>query len=519
MEHNEIDTINIVIAGGGSAGWMAAAFLSEAFRIKGNQHYAISLVESDSIAPIGVGEATIHTIRGFLEACGIDEGEFLVATGATFKHGILFKDWLYGPLQNAHPHQYFHPFEGFVNLTPEPQTSHWLNARLNGATQERYDRWAGVQGALAAAGCAPKTWQNSAYDAPVSYGYHLDANKFADFLKKISVERGVTHIRADITDISLNERGHIDQLMLSTGENLQGDFFIDCTGFSSLLSRSVRAEFIDYSDYLFCDRAVTIRCPQKGKEYEPRPYTTATARESGWTFEIDLQERTGLGYIYSSKHSTPETAEKALRSFYPDIDPEASASHLKMRVGRLENSWSRNCVALGLASGFLEPLESTGLYFIEIALRLLVDYWDPLSRSNACREQFNSAFNATFDESMEFIVLHYVLSEREDSQFWRDVRTETRNLPSLKHKLAIWEHKPPTDADFKNETIAFRAPNYSAVLYGMNWLPREIPIGISHLSPEQSLENYTAMKNFQKMAVESSPKHSEYLKKYTASFR
>ncbi|KAA1176109.1 tryptophan 7-halogenase [Marinobacter salinexigens] len=519
MKQSEKKVINIVIAGGGSAGWMAAAFLSEAFKTKDNKQYKISLVESDNIAPIGVGEATIHTMRGFLGACGIDEGEFLVATDATFKHGILFKDWLQKTAPDVPPHQYFHPFESFVHLSPEPQTSHWLNARLRGATTERYDRWAGIQGALAASGCAPKTWQNSQYEAPVNYGYHLDANKFAEFLKKTSIQKRVSHVRANITAVTLDELGNIRSLGLANGESIQGDLFIDCTGFSGLLNRAVGAQFIDYSNYLFCDQAVTLRYPRTGKDYQPRPYTTATARESGWTFEIDLQERTGLGHIYSSKHCSPEAAETALRNFFPDIDPAAEATHLKMKVGRLEKSWNKNCVALGLSSGFLEPLESTGLYFIEIALRLLVDYWDPLSQSAACREQFNSSFNATFDESMEFIVLHYVLSEREDTAFWRDIQTETGDLPALKSKLAMWEHKPPTDADFKNETIAFRAPNYSAVLYGMNWLPHEIPIGISHIPPEKSLENYTTMKKLQKMAVEGSPKHTEYLQKFTASFR
>ncbi|SFE95616.1 Tryptophan halogenase [Marinobacter sp. DSM 26671] len=519
MNQDEKKIFDVVIAGGGSAGWMAAAFLSEVFKLENSQKYTVTLVESETIAPIGVGEATIQSMRGFLAACGINEGEFLVATDATFKHGILFKEWLHKQGEDELPHQYFHPFEGPMTLAPEPLVSHWLNAKLSGLNSERYDRCSGVQGALAAAGRCPKTWQSSAYEAPINYGYHLDATKFATFLKKISLQKGVKHLLADINGVHLSEKGNISHLDLKSGQHLYGDLFLDCTGFSGLLMKSLDSEFIDYSKYLFCDRAVTIRLPHKSSDYEPRPYTTATARESGWTFEIDLQGRTGFGYIYSSKHCDSATAEEALRRFYPNIVPEQKANHLKMNVGRLKKSWNRNCVAVGLSSGFLEPLESTGLYFVEMELRLLVDYWDPLSKSTACQEQFNDAFNSKFDEAMEFIVLHYVLTKREDSSFWRDVQSQTAELPALKHKLAMWEHKPPTDGDFKNETVLFRAPNYSTVLYGMDWLPEETPVSISHIPPQESLEHFVKLRKLQKMAIEGSPTHSEYLKKYTASFR
>ncbi len=518
MNKDNQNRTRVVIAGGGSAGWMAAAFLSDVFKLNEHQKYSITLVESNKIPPIGVGEATIHTMRGFLAACGVSEGDFMVSTDATLKHGILFKDWLFKSSEGESGHQYFHPFEGAITLAPEPIASHWLNAKLTNATSDRYDRWAGVQSVLAAASRSPKTLQSAAFEAPVNYGYHLDATKFADFLKTVSLKRGVTHIQADITDVATDSAGDITHLCIANGQNLEGDFFIDCTGFASLLSRATGGEFVDYSDYLLCDRAVTIRWPRPEASYQPRPFTTATARESGWTFEIDLQTRTGLGYIYSSRHCDEATAEEALRSFYPEIDSGLGANHLKMRIGRLSQSWNKNCVALGLSSGFLEPLESTGLYFIEIALRLLVDYWDPTSQSGASRKQFNDTFNSMFDEAMQFIVLHYILSTRRDSPFWRDVLDKTPELPELAHRLDLWQHKPPTDGDFRNDTVIFQSPNYAAILYGMERLPKHPPANIAHIPSTKSLEILGTMKKIQKMAVENSPTHADFIKKYIASF-
>ena len=499
----------VVIVGGGSAGWMTACYLNHVFG--NNSQFEVTLIESADVPTIGVGEATVHTLRGFLEACDLSEGEFMVATDATLKHGILFKHWQIG---DDPKDQYFHPFEDIAPIAPEGVINHWLNLKFKSVTPPRFDRFMGVQGILAAAEKSPKLMHDSQYRAPVPYGYHLDAIKFAHFLRDVSVKRGVKHICDHVTDVN-HQDGIIGSVRLASGQQVEGDLFIDCSGFRSILASALGARFISYSDKLFCDKAVTARVPQSDK-FVPKPYTTATARRSGWTFDIDLQSRKGLGYVYSSQHLSEMEAEAEFRQVF-GLGDEQGVNHFTTRVGRQDRAWVGNCVSIGLAQGFIEPLESTGLYFIEMSLRFLTDYL-VLEDSDAARDKYNAVLNNLFDQTVDFIVLHYVLTKRHDTPFWQDVQTNMARSDDLNELLQLWKHKAPTDSDFLNAGLIFRATNYAAILYGMESLPQDLPTIVRHMGIEQSHEVLSKIQSVQKMAITSSPSHQEFLQKFLGAF-
>lgn len=508
---------HIVIVGGGTTGWMVAALLSQGFPREGERTIAVTVVESEEVPPIGVGEATIQSMRSFLDGAGVGEAAFMADCDATLKHGILFQDWLTAPSDGA-PHRYFHPFEIAPPLAPEPIELHWLNARMRGGSDARFDQWAGVQGNLAAGNRSPKTLQDEPYQSVIGYGYHFDANKVAHHLKSLCLKRGVTHVIDHVTDVRLHQDGGIASIALRSGDVIEGDLFVDCTGFARVLHRELSPDFVDYTGSLFVDRAVTIRLPRPDDGYAPRPYTTASARSAGWTFEIDLAERQGLGLVYSSAHQSDEEAELELRAAFDLEDADLPTRRISFQSGRVETPWTANCIAMGLSYGFLEPLESTGLYFSELGARLLMDFLH-FSRTNDPRKSaFNGLLNQSFDHSTDFIVLHYILSKRDDTPFWRDVASKTQISDRLRDLLALWETCPPTDASFAGGGLPFSARSHSHILYGMEHLPAELPEPIRHVSTQTSEAAYQALRRTQSEALNALPRHVDFLKKLTAAF-
>ena len=321
---------------------------------------------------------------------------------------------------------------------------------------------------------------------------------------------------AHIEEVSLGDDGEIAQLILATGKAVEGDFFIDCTGFRAHLMSALGAEFVSYEDHLPVNRAVTARGALEGANTVPRSYTTAMARGEGWTFEIDLGGRRGLGYVFSGSHLDEETAGEQFRSFF-SIPETVNLNRFEMQVGRLREPWKKNCMAIGLSSGFIEPLESTGIYMIEIALRFFVDYFD-LSHDNiAIRNKFNRSVTDIFDELKDFVVLHYVMSARRDTDFWRDITAQELSQ-TLQEKLELWRRKAPTDADLTGVNRLFQAPNYAAILFGMEHLTENVPFGVSHISPQESMVNYEELNKLKKFLVSSLPSHSEYLQKVKSTF-
>lgn len=455
--------MRVIILGGGTAGWMAAATLARTH----NRHapvLEITLVESPTVGRIGVGEATTPAIKKSLQRLGIDERHFLRRTGATFKHGIRFEGW------SEEGHSYFHPFEGFSQQAAyRDLTAHWLASRAqNEARPFAYE--VGLQAVVADARRAPKGLDGPDYDGNLAYAYHLDADLLADLLMEQAVGAGVRHVRDEVVEVLRDgETGDISALRTRENGAIDGDFFIDCSGFASvLLQRSLGVPFIPFGDHLLCDRAVAMRIPETAPTSEIEASTVSTAQEAGWMWKIALQQRTGQGYVYSSHFLSDEEAERRLRTLTraPESIP---ARLLRMRTGRTVSSWERNCVAIGLSGGFIEPLESTGIHLIEDSLNLLARLLPVHGENPAARATFNRFLAETYDEIRDFIVLHYCLSRRTGS-FWDAVRQPEHIPERLRFLLDLWSRCPPGEEDLATSHV-FTVLNYQYVMFGMDWTP------------------------------------------------
>jgi flavin-dependent dehydrogenase len=508
---------SIIVLGGGTAGWMAAAYLNRVLGCaEGGQPMSITVVESADIGTIGVGEATIPTLRTFLGILQIPEWEFLAETNATLKHGIRFRNWLGPSVADPEP-EYYHLFENLPSLEGFSTGAHWLALRDRGLDQPPFWEATGVTGELCRRLKSPKPYEALPYESPFPYAYHIDASRFGDLLRKTAVARGVQRVCDTVEKVNRTEDGRIGSLMTREHGLLQADFYIDASGFRSVLIEGALAEpFVDWSDYLFCDRAVACQLPHEQSPPVLRPYTTSTARDAGWIWEIDLFSRRGNGYVYSSRHTNTGQAELALREHLGPAAQNAALRHLTMRVGHRRKAWSGNCLAIGLAGGFLEPLESTGIYLVEIALSLFVDYLGGGEAAPYFAERFNAKMTQIYEELRDFIQIHYILSDREDSAFWRDYRHEVKVPESLREKLALWTFKLPASVDLDGRMTLFGPSNYAYILAGMN----QLPPGHNHLSPfirkDVSLGAMTALERNRLTIAERFPTHLDYLRKQRA---
>ncbi|MHB8283515.1 MAG: tryptophan halogenase family protein [Caulobacteraceae bacterium] len=483
-----VEAFSVVIVGGGTSGWITASWLAKHF--KDRPEVRVTLVESKSIGTIGVGEATLPTLIPFLQLLGIAEAEFMTFTKATFKQGILYRDWTQPTGDPASPDTYFHPFDGFA-VANFSSAEWWLTKRANTAGA-RYADDLCAQYALAAAGKSPRTQQMAPYTGEVGYAYHLDAELLANFLAQWCRERGVEHVIGDVTEVNHREDGAVKSVGLRDGASLEGDLFIDCSGFRGLMiNRALGNPFISYNDVLFCDRAVAVRVPKTAGS-TIRPFTTTTAKEAGWIWEIDLRERSGVGYVHSSRHTTFDEAEDVLRRHLGPVAEDLQIRRLEMRVGRSARFWHKNVVAIGLSGGFIEPLESTGIYLVEIGARFMVKALTSIlglalaakagTTTGEAEPDFTSAMDAMarrydarmielYEEIRDFIKIHYCLTKRRDSAFWRD-NVEAASIPdSLREKLDLWSIRPPEPTDFPNRYSLFGDTNWLYIMLGMGWRP------------------------------------------------
>lgn len=450
--------MKIVIAGGGTAGWLTAAILDKKFNNGAQPFLDITLVESPGLGRIGVGEATVPTLRRTLAFLGITEKDFLASTAATLKHGIRFVDWL------VPDHVYFHPFEAFAAGQAQPSLHEWM---VRHARQEcrpfAYD--VGTQVYAADAQRSPKRFGDPDYSGFFNYAYHLDAERFADLLRSSCLAHGVRHVECDIRSVRLDtESGNIAAVHTDAGE-IRGDFFVDCTGFSSLLlQRTLRVPFKSFADHLPCDRAVTARRVYEEDVREIEPFTTATALPGGWEWRIGLRERSGHGYVFASDFISDDEAECTLRQ-RNGLPDSTEVRLLKFPVGRVESSWVRNCVAIGLSGGFIEPLESTGILLIEEAARLLAQSLPISGEEPSAATAFNRHMARLYDEIRDFVVLHYCLTARDDTEFWKGA--SSRIPDRLDELLRLWAVRAPVDEDLDSAFI-FNAINYRYILYGMD---------------------------------------------------
>jgi len=452
----------IVIIGGGTSGWLSAAFLSNNLEKSIGQPVEVTLVEASDIPTIGVGEATTPSLKLTLEAAGIDEYEFMRNCEATFKHGIEFNDWL------RPDHSYFHPFQAPIRTNNESFAKHWCS--LSREARSSYAETAGIQSDLAYRQIAPKKYKSGNFNGAIPYAYHLDAGKLATFLKEVGKRNGVEHIIAKLVDSECDENFIFRSITLDNGHTLHPDIVIDCTGFAALLiNKDKKNTFVNKNDVLFCDSAVTTRIDIE-ESSSIVPYTKSTAQPSGWIWDINLTRRRGIGHVYASKYTSDEEAVETLAQYIGVDSSKLAPRKLKMRIGYHKQQWRGNCIAVGLSGGFLEPLESTGIYLVEMAAwsinQLIPRYL------NGCvntPNDYNAIMSRHYENITDFIKLHYCISERRDSQFWID-NCEPSTIPeTLKNKLQKWRYDPPNDYDFEYGIICFNSENYQYVLYGMEY--------------------------------------------------
>jgi tryptophan 7-halogenase len=405
---------SIVILGGGTAGWMTAAALA---KINTPRQFDLTLVESDEIGTVGVGEATIPTIHWFNQLVGFDEAALLRETGATFKLGIEFPGW------NGEGRSYFHPFGRYGGPRDGSMFYHrWIRQRLEGRLddQESFSLAAGL--ARAGRFMRPVADPN-ALASTLGYAYHFDASLYARFLRRQAEARGVRRVEGKVLEVLRDsDTGFVSALRTDRGECLQGDFFIDCSGFRGLLIEgALEAGFEDWSGWLPCDRAMAV--PTANVE-PPAPFTRATARSAGWQWRIPLQHRTGNGLVYSSAHLDDEAARALLVS---NLESEALAEPrpLRFRAGLRKAPWSKNVLAIGLSSGFLEPLESTSIHFIQSAIAKFLSLFPSRSCPPVTAEQFNRTFRADMESARDILILHYRATEGREEPFWQEVRAQT----------------------------------------------------------------------------------------------
>jgi tryptophan halogenase len=466
---------NIVIVGGGTAGWLAAGVIAAKHRSRMGAGFSVTLVESPNTPIIGVGEGTWPTLRSTLARIGISETELFRQCDTAFKQGARFARWTTGAADDF----YYHPLmlpQSFAQLNLVP---HWL-ARDDGRS---FCDAVCPQGRLCDDGLAPKTIATAEFEAVANYSYHLDAGKFAPFLQKHCCEKlGVRQVLADVRRVNLAESGDIRSLDTVQAGEIEGDLFVDCTGFKALLiGEALGVPFEDCSDVLFCDSALAMQVPYANDAAPIASQTISSAQSAGWIWDIGLPTRRGIGHVYSSRHISDDDAERELRAYVGPSAKNLSPRKIAIRSGHRQTFWKRNCVAVGLAAGFLEPLEASAIVLIELSAKLIAE------QMPVCREvmdliaaRFNATTHYRWGRIIDFLKLHYVLTKRTDSPFWRDnVLPET--IPDrLQELLLLWSHQSPWFHDeFDRVEEVFPAASYQYVLYGMGFRTQVEPQALS----------------------------------------
>jgi tryptophan halogenase len=507
---------SIVIVGGGTAGWLAACYLQRTLGTDPVTAPRITLIESPEIGAIGVGEATVPTLRTTMQALGLPESALFAEAEATLKNGIRFVGWRQGG--PADTDAYDHPFDVPIPFNGFPVSMHWLNLKQRGVALPSMAECSTVQTALFDNHKSPKLMHSPDYQAPLAYGYHLDAVRLAALLQQTAIGRGVQHVVGEVVRVDSGPEG-IEAVRLADGSRHAGDFFIDCSGFRALLlHKALGVPWVSFDDWLPCDRAVAFPVAHESAQSPLRSYTTATAKAAGWTWEIDLQSRRGTGYVYASSHCSDDEAVETLRAHNAGREALAEPRLLRMRVGHHAKAWEKNCLALGLAGGFIEPLESTGIYLIEFALQLFVDHLPGVGGDESCRDAFNHTVSDLYDELRDFVVAHYALSMRRDTPFWRQCTDPARLPPSLTRLLRLWDSKLPSPTDLAKRLSLFGPANWLFVLAGMHHLPsRGIGQG-PYLAEEISRKAIEHVRGIRELASKQSPTMRDYGQKQRAAY-
>jgi tryptophan halogenase len=459
----------IVIVGGGTAGWLSAAYLARALpRPPRADGWTITIVESADIPTIGVGEGSFPTLRSTLATLGRSEAEFIRASDATFKQGVRFSGWAGRATPGHAGDDYFHPFNLPLGGDTPGLLRFWLDSAGDPA-RPAYADAVTTQEQVIRAGKGPKRPQDPDFGGPMNYAYHFDAGKLALWLRHVATANGVERIEATIASVERSANGDIASVTPAGGMPIAGDFFLDCSGFRALLiGETLDAPFCDVGHILFNDRAIAMQVSSE-PDAPIAPYTLATAHEAGWIWDIGLSGRRGTGCVYSSRHMSDDAAEAVIRK-YNGIDLPTRL--LRFRTGYRQRQWVGNTVAIGLSAGFFEPLESTGIMLIEVAARMVADMLagplDDAALAGAART-FNRQMIGRFESIVEFLKLHYCVSQRADTAYWRENVDPASWPEGLRDKLAQWRHRLPSRFDFVVDHETFLPPSWAFILHGLGY--------------------------------------------------
>ena len=492
----------IVIVGGGTAGWMAAAAFST---LLDTRTVEIVLIESDEIGTVGVGEATIPPLQAFNYMVGIAEDEFVAATKGTFKLGIEFVGW------GAEGEVYFHPFGPHgqdyrgvhfhqlylreAQRRPLPDIREWSMSAV-AAELGRFTR------------PGPQTEMPL---AQLTYAFHFDAGLYARFLRGLAEARGVERIEGKIVDVHVDsESGHVSTVKLADGRRVEGEFFIDCSGFRGLLiEEKLGTGYEDWSHWLACDRAIAVPTALTGP---PEPYVRCTARAAGWQWRIPLQHRMGNGLVYSSAHQSRDDAEAMLLS---NLESQAISDprHLSFTAGRRRSAWNANVVSLGLSAGFIEPLESTSIHLIQSGIAKLLALFPDRRLDTDESDEYNRQMRDAYEDVRDFIILHYKVTRRDDSDFWNYCRT--MDLPDkLAARLELWRSKGRV---FREGYELFGTPSWVAVLLGQGLIPEEPEPAARAMDEKVLVDVLERMRVGYRQTAERMPSHSEFIAHHCAA--
>ncbi len=492
----------VVILGGGTAGWMSAAALS---KVLINDYCQVELVESQAIGTVGVGEATIPQIQTFNKILGIDENEFIKATQATFKLGIEFCDW--GKLGDS----YVHPFGTFgVPIESLPFHHYWLKMHKEGKFECLDDFSLACKAAKQNKFTRPLDIPQSPL-SQIAYAFQFDAGLYAKYLRKYAEARGVKRTEGKVSQVHQRaDDGFIESLELQDGSKIEGDLFIDCSGFRGLLiEQTLNTGYQDWSQWLPCDRAVAVPCASNG---DPEPYTRSTARAAGWQWRIPLQHRTGNGHVYSSSFISDDDAAKTLLDNL-DGEPLAELNKLRFATGRRNKFWHKNVVAIGLASGFIEPLESTSIYLIQTAVARLIGLFPDRSFRQADIDKFNQQSTSEIEAIRDFIILHYKATQRDDTPFWEYCKN--MSVPtSLQDRMELFKGSGRL---YRESEELFSEDSWLAVMFGQGIVPRSYHPLVDAYDANGLYKYLSGVAGVINRSVDSMPSHAEFIDKHCAA--
>jgi len=488
---------NIVIVGGGTAGWMTAAALSNLLQ---GTPTKVTLIESEEIGTVGVGEATIPPIISYNDMLGIDENEFIRETKATFKLGIEFVDWY------DKGASYIHPFGDFgIDFDAIPFYQYWFHRALAGEMDDLFSY------SLMVEACRREKFMRPLKDRPksalagINYAFQFDAALYAAYLRRYAEARGIERIEGRIAHVHQNsESGYVTSVETADGRTIAGDFFIDCSGFRGLLiEQTLETGYEDWCSWLPCDRAITVPCEKVG---DPIPYTRATALEAGWQWRIPLQHRSGNGYVYCSEFIDDDAAKETLLANL-DGEPIADPKLLRFATGHRKQFWNKNVLALGLAAGFMEPLESTSIHLIQTSIARLLTHFPDKRFNPADISAFNKRTLHEYQRVRDFLVLHYTATKRDDTPFWRHCQSIVRP-DDLQRRVAQFE---ASSRIFSETNDVFGTASWLAVLYGQGISPQSSNPLIAKMPMERIRSVLSSIGSTIDAAADQMPEHQHFV--------